>query len=497
MKNCSTLAFTALLLIIAGTCLAQGGETKESKSDTVIVIEDDPILAHFDSLLVATYLNHFCFSVDTCILNVEEYSMDSIPSFSEEVLRERLEVLNAVTPMDLVYNSDVDRFISLYAKKRKKMTSRVLGTAELYFPMFNQVFDKYDIPYEMKYLAIVESALNPQAKSRAGAVGLWQFMYATGKMYGLDINSYVDERMDPWKSTDAACRYLSKLHARYDDWNLALAAYNSGPGNVNKAIRRSGGKKDYWEIRKYLPRETRGYVPAFIAVNYIMNYASEHNIYPHTPDFSFFACDTLNITEQLKFDQITTYTGVSTEELQALNPSYKRNVIPANGKRNNLCLPIDKIGVFLSNEDSIYNYMKEEAQEYNASQDLIIYRVRSGDVLGKIAQMHNVSVSNLREWNNLRGNMIHPGQKLNIYSSKPASKKTSQKSETKKQIDSSSLPKTKDGKYQYHTVQKGDTLWDIAKLYKGVDMEQLKQLNADVNVKDLKQGQQIKIKKLN
>jgi membrane-bound lytic murein transglycosylase D len=470
----------------------------QQPSDSVcvpIVLSDDPDLAMIDSMLVAAFSNHFCFTSDTTILNVNGFGEDSVPGYSAEVYKERLTALNEMTPLDLGYNEKVHKFIELYANRRRAMTSKVLGLSEYYFPMFEQVFDKYDIPYEMKYLAIVESALNPQARSHAGAVGLWQFMHATGKMHGLQVNSYLDERMDPWKSTDAACRYLQSLYDRYNDWNLALAAYNSGPGNVNKAIRRSGGKRDYWAISPYLPRETRSYVPAFIAVNYVMNYASDHNIYPIEPNMTFFECDTVIVSERLKFDQLAAFTNLDVEEISGLNPSYKRNLIPKDGRRHNLVLPTPEIGVFLSNEDSIYSYMKEVDQEYDVTEETIIYRVRRGDVLGKIAQDHHVSVSRLKEWNNLRGNTIHPGQKLTIYLNTTKKKSTGSTSQNTKPKVEKQIPK-QEGSYLYHIVQSGDTLWDIAKLYDNVTVNQLEQLNRNVDVKNLKLGQKIKIQKV-
>lgn len=478
-----------ILVLVMCASLSGWGQT----NDPVIVLEDDSEVAMIDSMLVATYLNHFCFSTDTALLNVNGYAPDSIPKISQEQIQANLAMLDAQTPMALTYNSDVQKFINLYTGKRGEMTSRMLGMAELYFPMFEQVFDKYDIPYEMKYLAIVESALNPQARSHAGAVGLWQFMHATGKMYGLRVNSYLDERMDPWKSTDAACQYLQALYDRYGDWDLALAAYNCGPGNVNKAIRRSGGKRDYWSLRNYLPRETRSYVPAFIAVNYVMNHAADHNIFPKQPSHTFFECDTVQVRKTLKFDQIETYTSIPMEELIYLNPSYRRNVIPGDGAIHTLRLPVDKVGIFLTNEDSIYEYKKDVDQEFALAQSEFIYRVRRGDVLGKIAQDHSVRLSDLKAWNNIRGNTIYPGQKLTIYL-EGKKKGTSQATPPKK--DPKPAPATNDGIYKYHTVQSGDTLWDIAKIYDGVSVDQLLQLNGGLNNKRLQPGQKIKIQKI-
>ena len=476
-----------LLVIGANLSLWSQGQ------DSIIVIDDDPKVAAIDSMLVAGYLNHFCFSTDTLILNVNDYASDSVPKISEEQIRQNLAFLDAQTPMALTYNSDVQSFINLYTGRRAKMTSRVLGMAELYFPMFEQVFDKYDIPYEMKYLAIVESGLNPQARSHAGAVGLWQFMHATGKMFDLRVNSYLDERMDPWKSTDAACQYLQSLYDRYGDWDLALAAYNCGPGNVNKAIRRSGGKRDYWSLRNYLPKETRSYVPAFIAVNYVMNHAADHNIFPVQPSHNFFECDTIQVRKTLKFDQIEAFTSIPTEELIFLNPSYRRNVIPGDGAIHSLRLPVESVGLFLANEDSMYEYKKDVVQEAAIAQSELIYRVRRGDVLGKIAQDHSVRLSDLKAWNNIRGNTIYPGQKLTIYLS-GGKKSTSQVTPAKKQTKPA--PATNDGTFKYHTVQNGDTLWDIAKIYDGVSVDQLLKLNEGLNNKRLQPGQKIKIQKI-
>lgn len=406
------LLSVCFFLSLCGPLRAQSPDSLQLEA-LPIILTDDPELREIDSLLVATYLNHFCFSSDTCLLNVHAYAPDSLPVAASEQIRERLHALNADTPFDLAYNADVEKMIRFYAGKRRTMTAQCLGMAQVYFPLFEQTLDKYDMPLELKYLAIVESALNPKARSHAGAVGLWQFMYATGKMYGLNITSNEDERMNPYLATDAACRFLQALFERYGDWNLALAAYNAGPGNVNKAIRRSGGKKDYWEIRPFLPRETRSYVPAFIAVNYVMNHASDHNIYPLEPKWSHFLCDTVMVAQELHFKQITDFTGVDTEVLEFLNPSYRHHVIPGNNKKHVLRLPTAAAATFVLNEDSIYSWKKEELPEIK-EELWITYRVRSGDVLGSIAQRHRVSVSQLRTWNNLRGNLIHPGQRLKI-----------------------------------------------------------------------------------
>ncbi len=423
MKKLFAFIITGLVFNLNAIWAQTNSTSLEAESDTLVILEDDPILAMMDSLMTSHLFNHYCFSSDKEFLNVFEFDQDSVPAYADSIYARRMYLLDRESPMDLTFNSTVRGFIDLYARRRKELSSKVLGLSQMYFPLIEETFDRYGIPLELKYLAIVESALNPTAKSRVGAMGLWQFMYSTGKMYGLQSTSYVDDRMDPYLSTEAAAKYLKYLYGLYDDWNLALAAYNSGPGNVNKAIRRSGGKKDFWSISPYLPKETRGYVPAFIAVNYVMNYASDHNIYPEECQLSFFECDTLHITKGLRFDQLSAFTGISIEELSRLNPRYKTGVIPGNGKKHNLLLPVDKVGVFLANEDSIYEYKKYEAPKeiVEQAEESITYRVRSGDVLGTIARRHGVSVTNLKAWNNIRGTTIYPGQKLVIHTRKTGS----------------------------------------------------------------------------
>lgn len=312
--------------------------------------DDDPVLAAIDSMMATGYFESLGFNDNIEELNTYGYSKDSVPSFDSLTYAKRFEVLNANSPFSLVYNNYVKGYVNLYAKRRKRITGRMMGLAPIYFPVFEENLDKHNLPLELKYLPIIESALNPKAKSRVGATGLWQFMYRTGKMFDLEATSYYDERSDVYKSTDAACRYLKSLYKMYDDWDLALAAYNCGPGNVNKAIRRSGGKKTYWEIRNYLPRETRGYVPAFIAVNYIMNYGSEHNIFPVKPDIACFKTDTVAVEDHVSFAQISEFLDIPLEYLEYLNPAYKQNFIPNNKEANTLCLPVEKIGDFLTNE---------------------------------------------------------------------------------------------------------------------------------------------------
>lgn len=477
--------------------------TQVSDTTEFHISKDDPILEAIDLLWANEKLEWQSFEPDTTCLNVFGYLPNEIPTFADSVFANRLAVLNSQSPLDLDYNKYVQAFINLYANKRRGVTSRVLGLSEMYYPLFEEKLDQFDMPLELKHLAVVESALNPNAKSRVGATGLWQFMYATGKMYDLEVNSFIDERKDPYESTIAACRYMSKLYEMYGDWHLVLAAYNSGPGNVNKAIRRSGGHKDYWKIRRYLPRETRGYVPAFIAVNYIMNYSSEHNIYASTPTFFYSEVDTVQVCKRTTFDQITQFTGTSLSTLETLNPYLKRNIIPGTGECYTVYLPQNKIGDFLVNEDSLQNYYPEEPQSVDGYiiEDITeTYTVRRGDVLGVIAQRNGVSISSLREWNNIRGNKIYPNQKLVIHKTIKTSTKTPKSAENtasiKKTVNKPSVgTKSADNKSSsgFHVVRKGDTLWDIAKLYPGVSANDIISANTGVSSKNLKPGQKLKI----
>ncbi len=406
-----------------------------------------------------------------------EIDEDFIGTIDTETLKIRLAKLNQKTPFNVEYNPSLESVIQSFLKRKRGLMERVLTLSQFYFPMFEQELANYDIPLELKYLAIIESALNPRAKSRVGATGLWQFMYPTGKMYDLDVSSYVDERSDPIKATKAACEYLSKLYGIFGDWDLALAAYNSGPGNVNKAIRRSGGHKNYWTLRNHLPRETAGYVPAFLATMYLFEYASEHGLNPKNIERPYFETDTIQVKRSITFKQISDLVGVSVEELEILNPSYKLNIIPfVEGKKYALRLPVDAIGKFVANEDAIYAYVEKEMlleekslPQLVKTQDQIRYKVRSGDFLGKIAERYNVGVSDIKRWNNLKSNNVKIGQRLIIYSKNPVSSTSNSSTGSTRGKTSSEL--------KVHTVQQGDSLWTISKKYSGISVENLKKWN--------------------
>ena len=356
-----------------------------------------------------------CMSADTALWNIREFNLNEYPPIDSAQLKLRLGVLDAASPLDLAWNPIMHSRIAFYANKRPIHLGRMLGRSSLYFPLFEETLDRYDMPLELKYLAVVESALNPNARSHAGASGLWQFMYATARAQGLRIDSYIDERRDPVKSTEAACQFLQKLYGNYGDWYLALAAYNAGPGNVNKAIRRSGGKKSYWEIRHFLPRETRNYVPAFMAVVYLMEFHAEHNIFPTELQMPYASLDTIGVRTILRFDQIAAHLNKSEEEIAALNPMYRMKIIPGPPEQWPLVLPLQDIPTFLAFQDSMILHKPALTPKIVFVPEPISYRVKGGDVLGTIADRYGVSVRQIREWNGLKGTVIRVGQKLRIH----------------------------------------------------------------------------------
>lgn len=343
----------------------------------------------------------------------------------DSVVSKRLRLMPCI--MEMPFNNYVRSFIDLYTDRRRKQVSYLLGLGDYYFRLFEQVLDNDKLPLELKYLPVIESALNPTAISRAGAAGLWQFMSSTGKMYGLEINSLVDERMDPYKSTIAAAKYLKDLYGIYGDWHLVIAAYNCGPGNVNKAVRRAGGKQDYWAIYPYLPAETRGYVPIFIAANYAMYYAHAHNICKANIDFPK-AVDTVMINKRVHFEQIAAVMNIPIEQIKLMNPQYRRSVIPGDLKSYAVVLPMKLTGKFIDKFDEIVNYKadslvntrREEVSVPKAvaasgsSGKVIYHKVAKGQTLSGIAARYGVSVTKIKKWNNIRGSTIKPGQRIKI-----------------------------------------------------------------------------------
>jgi membrane-bound lytic murein transglycosylase D len=500
-----------LLSFITQISLAQNHKPTQlthSKLDKVIVneIAIDTLVWYFedfketmiiDNRWQELWSNETLFAHQQDLYKTQKYFEEVDKVLSTEILKERLSKLNTKTPLDIGYHPELEQIINYYLKSEKANTERLMSLSQYYFPMFESIFDKHDIPLEIKYLAIVESALNPRAKSWVGATGLWQFMYGTGKMYDLNVSSYVDERMDPIRSTEAAAKYLRHLYEIFDDWNLALAAYNSGPGNVNKAIRRSGGKRNYWAIRPYLPRETAGYIPSFFAVMYLYEYAEEHQYQPALPQVPYLATDTIHAKNLIKLEQVAKITNSDFEFIKFLNPSYKLDIIPYEPEKSyTLRLPYRAAGLYVANEDKVYDFAKQEIEAsnkklptYYKTSDKIRYRVRRGDILGKIAERYGVGVSQIKRWNGLRSSRINIGDRLTIYPRK-ADQAHSPSKETKEEAPKAEV--THSTAPKLYTVKSGDSLWSISKKFKGVTVKDLKSLN---NLKNsaLKPGMQLKI----
>ncbi len=558
------IQLTAVLLTLTGFWTTASGNSKEnirkactisiSSLDTLngyekyYICPDETMNKHLsdkmDSLLNSWYVQN-AFLLDSTELAEADTLKQVLP---DSVYIQRLQSLQSA--VSLSYNNTVKSFITMYTNRKPKQVSVMLGLANYYFPLFEEALIRYGLPMELKYLPIIESALNPSANSIANAVGLWQFMYSTGKMYKLEINSFVDERRDPIKATDVAVRYLRDLYNIYKDWHLVIAAYNCGPGNVNKAIKRSGDVKDYWKIYYRLPKETRGYVPAFIAANYVMNYYQNHNIYPRTPDFPI-VTDTVMVNDYLNFNQISEVLGIPVDQIRTLNPQYYRDIIPANkDKAYSLVLPQEEISAYLENEVVIHDHKRADffpnneivnpQQSHYAGigpvdvkgRDKVVYIVKSGDNLGLISGWFRVRISDVKYWNNMRKNFLKSGQKLVIYvpegqgeyyakiaklsnsekqkslnhkptttsgeklaSSKNASKANvaqAQKTSTAKAIAQNDSGTDNPG-IVFYTVRKGDNFWSIAKKFPGISNLDIMKMNNIREATSLKVGQVLKI----
>jgi membrane-bound lytic murein transglycosylase D len=446
-------------------------------------------------------------------LPVEEDTMQVIPftvlpfdqeyipaNDSPDLLADRLSCLEQQIP--LTYNDRVHAFINYFTIKDRDYTRMVMRRMELYFPLFEKYLAKYNLPEELKYLSIIESGLNPRAVSRVRAVGLWQFMAPTGRYFGLHSDWYIDDRMDPEKSTEAACKYLSQLYNMFHDWELALAAYNSGPGNVRKAIRKSGYKKKFWQIYPYLPRETRAYLPQFVAITYALNYADKHNILEPNRDL-LVAADTLAVHKFLHFETFAKLTGTCLEDMQKLNPSVQRNAIPETGKTYIIRVPLQAKLKLDSNRlailDSASRVGRKElemlARKTTGStygREMVKYRVRSGDVLGAIALRHHVRVDDIKKWNNLGSNLIRSGQQLNIWVmpqfASPIQPVAIARSNPKSGVEDPLIEIPPSARV--YIVQPGDTLWDISRKFEGLTIEKIKTLNK-LNSNKLQPGQKL------
>ena len=375
-----------------------------------------------------------------------------------KVYQKRLGFINKQSPMNLDYNKKVEPFIESYLGRNKALISRMQGLKELYFPMFERELDKHALPLELKYLAIVESALNPKAKSSSGATGLWQFMYLTGKEYGLEVTSYIDERQDPLKSTQAACEYFKDLYYMFGDWNLVLAAYNGGPGYLQRKIN-SVGSYDFWDLYHHLRTETRNYIPTFIAVNYVMKYYEEHEIEANYPDINFAEIDTMVIKKQISLNTLSQITCLNKQTINYYNPSYKKDVFPKNSI---LQLPSFVKEDFLNNEKSNYNFVDAvDAKEILIGEERVVYTVKKGDYLGKIARIFDVKVFELKKWNNLTSTDLDIGKKIIVYV---------------KNNHAEIMEAVKNEENEY-IIKKGDTLWGIAQKYDGLSVWKIKSLN--------------------
>ncbi len=429
------------------------------------------------------------------------FDMDSVKFESnvpDEVYIERIKKMNSF--ITLPYNDIVKRYIILYSEKMPERMSNMLGLCSYYMPIFQETLNRYDMPEELKAMAIIESALNPLAVSRAGAKGMWQFMYATAKMYGLHIDSFVDERLDPVKSADAAARYLQDAYEIFGDWNLAIASYNCGAGNVNKAIRRSGSRA-FWDIWPYLPRETRGYVPAFVGALYAMEYHKEHGIKPAAVQMPAHV-DTFKINKMLHLKQVSELTGAPLEELKNLNPQYRHEIIPGNDREYILRLPYTYTNAFIEHEDSVYRHKADvyfnpttiKRIKEGGDGERIVHKVKSGEYLGKIATKYRVSVNQIKKWNNLKSNNIRVGQRLVIYrgGKGPVSTASSSSSTASKGSTTAASNGSSGSSASYHTVRSGDTLSGIATKY-GTTVSRIKELNG-LTSNNIKVGQRLKVK---
>lgn len=430
--------------------------------------------------------------------DIESFNMDSVKFESnvpDKVYIERIEKMNSF--ITLPYNEVVRNYIILYSEKMPTKMGHILGLCNYYMPIFQEVLNKYNLPEELKAMAVIESALNPVAVSRAGAKGMWQFMYSTARIYGLHIDSYVDERLDPFKSADAAARYLQDAYEIFGDWNLAIASYNCGAGNVNKAIRRSGGKRAFWDIYPYLPRETRGYVPAFVGALYAMTYYKEHGIKPEAVEMPVHV-DTFRINKMLHLKQVSELVGIPHEEVKNLNPQYIHDVVPGNSREYILRLPYTYTNSFIAHEDSLYNY---KANEYlnpatlkkildGADGERIVYKVKSGDYLGRIASKYRCSVAQIKRWNGLKSNNLRVGQRLVIYRGGSSAGKSAASASSGQSSEAKSTPAPSNA--ATYTVKKGDTLGKIAENH-GCSVSQIKQWN-NLSSNNIQIGQKLKVK---
>ncbi|MXN91409.1 LysM peptidoglycan-binding domain-containing protein [Flavobacterium sp. Sd200] len=575
MNKKRTLSFIAALVSVAGFA-------QDSLQADAAIVKPEVKLSFLDSIK-STFVHHeemacidSLWMEEMANTDLFENMQDDLKrinpdedvdfSLSTELLKERLAALDAKSPFNIEYSKGLENIIKSYLKNRPRSYERLMAISEYYFPMFEEHLAKYNVPLEIKYLAVIESALNPRAKSRVGATGLWQFMYPTGKQYNLEVNSYVDERSDPLKATEAACQYLTSLYNIFGDWDLVLASYNAGPGNVTKAIRRSGTYRNYWNIRKNLPKETQAYNPTFLATMYIYEYAKEHGIQGKKAPLTYFETDTIMVKRQMSFRQLASVLDVPVKQLQFLNPIYKLDVIPyTKDKAHYLRLPKNKIALFTSNEKGIYAYIdyedsKRERPNFSVTPNrreaiasnytkpsykkntsvatkTQTHLVKRGDNLGEIAGKYGVSIADLRKWNKIKGNNIMAGQKIKIVKTttvkvpviddepeeaiaandakQPESKTGAQSKQDalafaeagdcddnaadSKPAIASAVKRQRTTTYEearLYIVQKGDSLFSIARKHPGVTVENLKKWN-EIKGESIQPGMKLKVGDVN
>lgn len=514
------MRFTVLLITFSFAVL---NAFAASDNDTIIIKSDNSserIGRDLDSLATTWYVK---IAIKNKLADIQGDTIGM--QCPDSVYERRISAINSI--IDLKFNNIIRNHIEVYTIRKREKFAAVLGLKDYYFPMIEDVFDSYGLPAELKYMAVIESALNPSVvNGRSGATGLWQFMYSTGRMYGLTINSVVDERRDPVKATHAAAKYLKDLYLIYQDWTLVIAAYNCGPGNVNKAIKRSGNKKDYWDIYYRLPRETRGYIPQYIAAAYAVNYYADHNIVPLPLNIPV-ATDTIMVNKDMHLAQISEVMNIPLGELRALNPQYKTGFVPGASKPQVLTLPMNHLGDFIDLTDTIRQYKPDlylskstriadptRSSAYSMmdikGKTKIIYTVQDGDNIGIIAEWYKVGLSDLRNWNNIYRNNIRVGQKLVVYvdpsKSEYYSKINTLSFQEKQALNgkatisttqpvSNLLPEETDGEFITYTVRNGDTIWDIVKMFDNVTTSQVLALNNISDPSKIKVGQKLKIKK--
>ena len=526
MSSKKSLFLSLFLLLTPLYFFAQDTIRPDSLYRNKPLVEDDPVVLMLDSLANLKIFEDAEFPHSDQYQNWNTYSDMDIPVFPDSVYRERIAQMNDQSPFEFVYNSEVRKFIEVYAFKKRKLTARIMGLAQIYFPLFEEQLDRHNMPLELKYLAVIESALNPVANSRAGAKGLWQFMYGTGKVYGLKVSSYVDDRFDPYKATIAACEHLGDLYDIYGNWALALAAYNSGAGNVNKAIRRSGGLKNFWALHNYLPRETRSYVPAFIAASYVLTYANEHKIYPVDPGILYYEVDTVTVRNPLSFEQISEMLNIPMDEVAFLNPSFKHRFIPATPENPyKVRLRKKYVGAFINNETALYAYKTRNvsaqdslmAMAFSNFREADLYTVKSGESLTSIAKKFHMTVAEIKALNGLRKNYVKPKQKILVYTKPPrelpkssttaststgagttmASNDTTRQSPTStnaspsEEVNSASSAQNTEAPKSIHVVRSGESLGSIANKYH-CTVQQLKSWN-DLSGDKITVGQKLKV----